>query len=630
MTEASVSLLAHDLERLVGVPPFDGLPSSVLAEILAQSELAFYLHGKIICHPDLTEREPQLWLVRQGGVRATAIDDASTDESPEMSLGLGALFPLETALTGGPAWRVYTAAEDSFLWTIGGDALTQLLAQPAVLRWIGLQLGATNNRLRDAIAGLRRSRQIADQALALPVLAAGSGDIACVSVDATLSQVAKLMAERKIGSVVIGSPDAVVGLVTHTDLIWRGMAAGLSCATPVAKIMTPRPVMVDSTITVLGAGIEMARKGFRHLLLRSATNSVAGVVSERDLFQIQQQGIGHVFQPIDAASTVDEIADLAGRTREVAERIFRQGMEVSQFTRLLSSINDHLTRRLLSLIVGTQGPESQFCWLAFGSEGREEQGFVTDQDNGIIFVSSSQDVEAVRSRYVDMARQMNQALQRCGFDLCKGNIMAGNPEWCLSLDEWRTKFSRWICASTPTAILNATIFFDFRGIFGDNELAERLRDHLVEEIRGNTICLHMLAANALEVGPPLGRWNRFGTDDSEVQGTIDLKTRGSRLFVDAARIFALAAGVRTSNTERRLRAVGKSIGRAPSAIEGDVAAFRFIQTVRLRHQLDSRKGDRATNRIDPYTLNDLDQRMLRESLRQAQSLQERLRLDYPR
>ncbi|MBI5920460.1 MAG: hypothetical protein HY847_02285 [Betaproteobacteria bacterium] len=68
--------------------------------------------------------------------------------------------------------------------------------------------------------------------------------------------------------------------------------------------------------------------------------------------------------------------------------------------------------------------------------------------------------------------------------------------------------------------------------------------------------------------------------------------------------------------------------RSPSAIEGDIAAFRFTQAIRLRRQLDSLKDDQAPNCLDPYALNDLDQRMLRESLRQAQSLQDRLRLDY--
>ena len=621
-------LLTGELENIAALAPLDEMPASHLAEILAGAELVFFRHGKIICHPDIPDSSPCLWLVRQGSVRALPFDDATADAISGQLLGIGALLPLESVLTGARPWHTYVAAEDSFLWAISGAVLQQMLLEPAVLRWIALRLQESNAGLRDAVGELLRSRQVGDQALALPVRLAASAGAIWVSADTSIGEVAALMADRQRGSAVIGSPDCAIGIVTQTDLTRRAMATGLAYSTPVAAIMTAQPAMIDGDATVLDAGVEMARRRCRHLLVREPDGPVVSVVSERDIFRIQQQGIVQVFHPIDTANSVEEIATLAGRIRDFGERVFRQGMEVSQFTRLVSSINDRLTQRLLAVIAGQTHPERRFCWLAFGSEGREEQGFVTDQDNGLVFVPlAPANIEAERAGYLEMAQRMNDALDRCGFDRCKGNIMAGNVEWCLTLDEWKTKFSQWIGTTTPSALLNATIFFDLRGIFGDGKLAELLRDHFTREIRGNTICLKMLAAMALAVRPPIGKWNRFVTDDSE-ERTIDLKTHGSRLFVDPARIFALANGVHTANTEGRLRAVGKHIQRAPTAIEGDIAAFRFIQAIRLRRQLDSLKDGKPANRVDPYSLSDLDQRMLRESMRQAQSLQDRLKLNY--
>jgi CBS domain-containing protein len=389
--------------------------------------------------------------------------------------------------------------------------------------------------------------------------------------------------------------------------------------------------MIEDTASVLDAAIEMGKRHFRHLLVRNPEGPVVGMVSERDLFRVQQQGIAQLHAPIDEARSVEEIVHLAARLREFTQRVFRQGMAVTQFTRLVSSINDRLTRRLLDLIVGDRHPDWHFCWLSFGSEGREEQGFVTDQDNGIVFVPPAPtNTEALRAEYLEMAHVMNEALHAAGFERCKGNIMAGNPEWCLSLPEWQRKFSSWVHGTTPTAILNSTIFFDFRPIYGDFALAEQMRDHLLEEIRGNTIFLHRLAANALEVSVPVGTMNRFKTDGGEHKGTLDLKTQGTRLFVDIARIYALANSVRAANTAQRLETVGKRIKRSANAIGGDIAALRFITGLRLRRQLDSLEDGKDANRLDPYALNDLDQRMLRDSLRQAQSLQERLKLDYQR
>jgi CBS domain-containing protein len=57
--------------------------------------------------------------------------------------------------------------------------------------------------------------------------------------------------------------------------------------------------------------------------------------------------------------------------------------------------------------------------------------------------------------------------------------MASNPQWCLTLDEWKEQFSTWIRIPQPDALLNATIFFDFRPLFGKAELADAMRRHLL-------------------------------------------------------------------------------------------------------------------------------------------------------
>lgn len=256
-----------------------------------------------------------------------------------------------------------------------------------------------------------------------------------------------------------------------------------------------------------------------------------------------------------------------------------------------------------------------------------EQTFSTDQDNGLIFVPSSPgSVESEREQYLAFADQVNRALDQVGFPLCKGNIMARNPEWCLTLDEWKAKFGRWIKSPTAVALLNSSIFFDFRALHGEASLAETLRDHLFALSQENTIFLHMMAANALTAIPPLGKLSRFSVDKSK-HGTVDLKTQGVRLFVDIARINSLKCAVRASNTIQRLRLGGQKLKRSPKLIEADIAAFEFIQTIRMGGQLLAPEGQ-DPNRVDPYALNELDQRVLQESFRQAQLLQERLKMDY--
>ena len=140
----------------------------------------------------------------------------------------------------------------------------------------------------------------------------------------------------------------------------------------------------------------------------------------------------------------------------------------------------------------------------------------------------------------------------------------------------------------------------------------------------------MMAGNALQVAPPLGKIRDFVTDgDPEHPGTIDLKKYGARLFVDVARIYALSTGIHNTNTVQRLRLAGARLGMQGEELGGLVDSFHFIQLLRLRHQhLEAEPGASGDNRIVPEQLNELDRRILKESFRQVRKLQARLKLDY--
>lgn len=622
-------ILAKELNRLKALSPFDAIPQARLGELLLRSRIVFFRRGSTIFHPDIAMPAPCFWIVREGRVRVAEARRDNVATATDEFIEVGALFPIEPLLDRGRGSLVYAADDDCYLWRVEGDDRGPWLLEAAVSRWAALALQDSQLRLRKAMAELARARQHYDQALAMPARSVGAADVVFVTGVESIGDVAGLMAKRQVGSVLVGSAASVQGIVTHADLVTRGIAAGTPYGAPVTQIMTPAPRMIEDTASVLEAGIEMAQGHFRHLLLRDAEGLVVGLVSERDIHRAQQYGATHVFRPIDEATDASQLIEVAQRLREFGERVFRQGMEVGQVMRLVSSMNDRITRRMLDILGCGRAFGTPYCWLAFGSEARREQGFVTDQDNGIVFApAQSGDNDRIRADLLDFAREVNDALDACGFTRCKGNIMAGNPQWCLSLDEWKAQFTSWIRATTPSALLNATIFFDLRPIHGDTSLGEALLDHLLAQARGNTIFQLHMAVNALAAAPPLGRISRFNTEGGQQRGTIDLKTHGSRLFVDAARLYALAHGVRSANTVERLRVVGQRVKRSLSAIEGDIAAFGIVQAIRVRRQLDSLRDGGEANRINPYALDELQQRILRESLRQAASVQERLKLDF--
>ncbi len=204
--------------------------------------------------------------------------------------------------------------------------------------------------------------------------------------------------------------------------------------------------------------------------------------------------------------------------------------------------------------------------------------------------------------------------------------MASNPELCLSTEEWKAKFLQWIREPTPEALLNANIVFDFRALSGDTLLVESLRTWLFGYTQANPAFLRLMVQNALATDPPLGLIRAFAVDDeAPVKGTLDLKARGTRVFVDCARVFALALGIPDTGTAARMRIAGERLRVDPRHVNAAVESFHFLQLLRLRQQ-DLAEG--SANRIDPYALHEVDQRMLKEAFRQARQLQERLRMSY--
>jgi CBS domain-containing protein len=328
---------------------------------------------------------------------------------------------------------------------------------------------------------------------------------------------------------------------------------------------------------------------------------------------------------VAAAADVAALAACAADARRLAVALQREQAGAALVTGVLSRLNDAIVARVLDLLQRRfRLPPAAWCWLGLGSEGRMEQTLATDQDNGLVF-SASGDGEAqqLRELFLPFARAANQALAECGFPLCDGEVMAGNPRWCLSQSEWLDSFSAWVRTPEPEALLNAAIFFDFRPLAGAAGLAAGLRDSLSVLTRGNDIFLRMMTANALAASPPLGRLRDFVTEEGS-GGTIDLKKFGSRIFVDAARIMALGTGAGETSTAARLQRMAADGIMTAADAEAAVHAFQALQGIRCAVQAAAGDGA-AGNQVAPQDLNEFDRRVLLEALRQARSLQQRLK-----
>ncbi|WP_242339964.1 MULTISPECIES: DUF294 nucleotidyltransferase-like domain-containing protein [unclassified Anaeromyxobacter] len=446
-----------------------------------------------------------------------------------------------------------------------------------------------------------------------------------VPLDATLRVALERMERTRIDSIVVTdrTGDVPLGIFTLRDLLRRVTLPGGDLQQPIAAAMTGGLVTLRPQATAHQAALLMARNAMGHVVVVDGEGRLAGVVSRDDLFGLQRVGLGEVSGEIAAAKDLAALRGAAAEIRHLAIGLVAQGVGAELLTHFTSTLTDLLTIRIIDLTIDEHDlPPVPFCWIALGSEGRLEQTFSTDQDNGLVFEAEESDAAEVRAALVPFARAVNEKLDACGFPLCKGGIMAGNPQWCLTLDEWRRAFGRWIHEPQAQALLHASVFFDLRPIHGADRLAEQLREWLLAETAERPLFLRVLAENALTCQPPLGTLRDFVFDNraKDFPHTLELKTYGSRPFVDAARILALAHRIPHTSSAERLRAVADAGHLGSGSVAALVDAFYFIHLLRLRNQATHAPGEGA-NRVDPRELNDLDRHVLKEAFRQARRLQ---------
>lgn len=611
--------------------PFSRMDQEHVDWLAARLQEQSFFPDEVILAPG--QSPDRLYFLASGQVRLEAMGDAIAEENRILAeLIEGESFPLEALHDRRPAFATFRALTGVLCYTLVLDDFVALEKLSPIFR------DFCENR---AAAFLDSSRRIfkahfARKAEDAGFLATRLDSLKCRSPqichgDALVSEViVQLDASGESSVVVIDAESAPVGVFTLHDLLRRVLIAGGDLSRPVSEVMNRALIALPPEADGYEAALAMAQYGVRQVLIVDQGRLI-GAVSEHDLFTVQRVALSQLSERIRNARDTSMLQVLAEEIRMLSRNLMVQGLAAEPLTRIISSLNDRLTRRVIEMQVQLYAETlPDFCWIAIGSEGRHEQTLCTDQDNGIIFDAPGADTDAMREQLLPLARKINDALAECGFPLCKGGVMAGNPEWCLSLAEWKKKFRSWLEQPSPKALLNASIFFDFRPLFGDDELSQQLSGWLLTAAPGKDQFFHNFIAQALQRTPPIGFFRDFVVgQDAKHPDVVDLKLSGATLFVDAARILGLKAGVAHSSTAKRLSLAAEAmhIGRAEA--DAWVEAFHFIQMLRLRRQYELlEQGEEPHNRINPYELNDLDRKVFLEALRQARKLQKCLEVRF--
>ncbi|MFZ4855834.1 MAG: DUF294 nucleotidyltransferase-like domain-containing protein [Desulfuromonadaceae bacterium] len=620
--------LVGDLQRR---RPFDRMTKEHVHWFAEHIQMVELPQDTVILYPGVPCET--LFFIFQGSVQLEAMGNANEEPNVLAELEEGECFPLEAMEEGRPVFSTFRATTDTVCYQLSRNDFQQLKELSTIFADFCRYRAAGFLEQTRRVYRLHFSHQSEEhQRLNVPLsILMRPNTLTAEPGDAVRSVVTKMDEQDLDYAVVVDAEYRPAGIFTMRDLLRKVVVPGGDLNIPVGEVMTASPLCLPVSAHGYEAALLLAEESIHHVVLVDRER-LAGIVTERDLFNLQRVSLSQINAEIATAADLVKLKRLAADIELLCENMIIQGVTSDHLTRIITTLNDRVIERVLNLeLAGVNLQGIRLAWIALGSEGRFEQTFSTDQDNAIIFEApAGMYPESVRKLLLPVAKRFNQALDFIGFPLCKGNIMASNPECCLSYKEWQKRFEEWSTVPTPEALLNSKIFFDFRHLYGDSGLSDRLRTWLTKICVGKPRFLHLLTENALLHTPPIGFFRDFvvGTDKDH-PNTIDIKNNGVSLFVEAARVFAFAKGVTCVNTKQRLLAAGEICKYSKSEVNAWVDAFSFLQSLRIRHQVEDRRdGGNGHNRINPNDLNNLDRKFFLESLRQAGALQKNMASEF--
>jgi CBS domain-containing protein len=606
---------ADVLEFLRAQAPFLALPEAALAACATELEAIYRRRGEVVL--DLGVVNDSLPIIRKG-----AVEVSDGQGRLVLRLAEGDAFAFNSLLTGEPTRFRYTLLEDALVWRLPAARFHALRREfPAFDRFF---LRTLEERL---LAAARAPHGNALFATALAAIA--SRPPRMLPAGASIREAAQLMASQRISSLLIGTPQRLEGIVTDRDLRNRVLAAGLPPERPVAEIMSADPVTLDGSADAFAALLVMLDRRIHHLPVRAEDGQVLGVVTSRDLLALQTEHPLYLIRELGLAADIPALQAILARLPELSARLLSAGADGAGLPRVLTALNDAVTRRLLELARERLGPApAAFAWLSFGSQARAEQTLYTDQDNGLVVADGT---DPNHPWFVELADFVCAGLDACGQRFCDGGIMASNRSWRLDRSGWQRQFRTWIAQPEPQALLRASIFFDLRPVAGDAALGRALLDTLAAIGRHDALFLGILARQSLQHAVPLGVFRRFVVErDGVHRDRLDLKRAGLLPLTEMVRVRALAAGLGSSaGTRDRLSALAAAGQLAPADADALGHAFDLFSRLRLVHQLRQlRAGAAADNWIDPDALPGPDRAALRDAFGLVRNAQAALAAEF--
>ena len=456
-------------------------------------------------------------------------------------------------------------------------------------------------------------------------------DILSIQAEKSVAEVAQLMVRKKSEVVFLEQNGNLIGYVNRFDMAERVVAKNLATDIPAFRVMTA-PVEIMSGNVLLAEGILLCRKkGVDYFTISNFEGKPNQMVSLNDMLGSDRFSHSFILKDIRQSESVLELKDCYQKLSVLMKALINSSANVQTVSRVVSAVADAIVQRLIVLLIEELGATPcKFAFMVLGSQGRREQSLATDQDNAFVLEDLDKDVLPVAQKYFQhLGTKLNKGLHVIGYDLCPGEVMARNPRWVQSLSTWKKYFNNWLLNSDPQSVLEASIFFDFRCLYGAASLVDQLQNHVRIVSSGKAVFFQHTSQSIVKFKPPL---SLFGNIVDESEGNdgqgIDLK---KLLFplVGFARLYAIKHGLDIQNTIERFDGLLGG-GHIPKKLYTELMqSFEFLMLKRFQTQVGMiMEGHAPTNILPTENLSEIEKTILKKIMSDISLLQSQLNFDF--
>lgn len=609
-------------------PPFKMMDSEDLWQVAGQVKVRYVPQNEILFSVG-ENPGTHFYIVVEGSVQLFQTDGTLVDICDE-----GDVLGLRPLLAKSPYLLRAEADEESLLYAIPTVIFEPMMDKyPKIGRYI-----ATNFAV-----GVGNKYSIKAQTNTLGTSSHMYNDMVIVEAhmdpvytgsETTIKEAAQIMALKKIGSIVICDHEKrPVGIVTDKDLRTKVVAGDILKTESVAQIMSSPVWCVTPRHTLAEMQITMLRHKVNHLVITedgTVHQPLIGVISKHDLVVIQTDNPASLLKGIQKATTTEQLKSLRSALNDIIKRYIQSDVPMKFILEVVSEINDSILQKVIELaeqkLDVSYYQKIDYAFMVLGSMARKEQLLMTDQDNAIIYRADPAFPD-IKEKLLTLAQHINDSLNQIGFEYCPAGMMASNPLYCLSSEDWQKTFRHWIHEPGEKEVMMCNIFFDFRCVYGKTALTEELSQFIFKNLDQQAVFLRHLAQNALTNPAPLSFFRKFMVEKSgEHKDTFDIKLRAMMPLVDAARLFTLQnqiSGVHSTIERYRKLSETESHHRELFIFAAD--AFETLLKTRCYHGIENKDSGRY---IHPSKMDKMDRIQLRNAFQPIHDIQDIIKVRF--